>query len=88
MIGLLASVSLTTRLLRPLGVVSAAVRRFGQGDLQARARVHGADDIAQLAQEFNTMADRLERYRRSSLGELLQAPVSYTHLTLPTKRIV
>ena len=72
-LGLLASVSLTTRLLRPLGVVSAAVRRFGQGDLQARARIHGEDDIAQLAQEFNTMADHLERYRRSSLGELLQA---------------
>jgi signal transduction histidine kinase len=72
-IGLLASVSLTGRLLRPLGVVSAAVRRFGQGDLQARARVQGEDDIAQLAQEFNTMADHLERYRKSSLGELLQA---------------
>jgi signal transduction histidine kinase len=72
-LGLLASVSLTTRLLRPLGVVSAAVRRFGQGDLQARARVQGDDDIAQLAQEFNTMADHLERYRKSSLGELLQA---------------
>jgi len=72
-LGLLASVSLTTRLLRPLGVVSAAVRRFGQGDLQARARVQGEDDIARLAQEFNTMADHLERYRRSSLGELLQA---------------
>jgi signal transduction histidine kinase len=72
-LGLLASVSLTTRLLRPLGVVSAAVRRFGQGDTQARARVQGEDDIAQLAQEFNTMADHLERYRKSSLGELLQA---------------
>jgi two-component system, NtrC family, sensor histidine kinase KinB len=72
-LGLLASVSLTTRLLRPLGVVSAAVRRFGQGDVQARARVDGEDDIARLAQEFNTMADHLERYRKSSLGELLQA---------------
>jgi signal transduction histidine kinase len=72
-LGLLASVSLTTRLLRPLGVVSAAVRRFGQGDIQARARIVGQDDIAQLAQEFNTMADHLERYRKSSLGELLQA---------------
>jgi signal transduction histidine kinase len=72
-IGLLASVSLTGRLLRPLGIVSAAVRRFGQGDVQARARVQGHDDIAQLAQEFNTMAAHLERYRRSSLGELLQA---------------
>lgn len=73
LLGMLASVSLTTRLLRPLGVVSAAVRRFGQGDTQARARVKGEDDIAQLAQEFNTMADHLERYRKSSLGELLQA---------------
>jgi NtrC-family two-component system sensor histidine kinase KinB len=73
LLGLLASVSLTTRLLRPLNVVSAAVRRFGQGDLQARARVQGKDDIAQVAQEFNTMADHLERYRKSSLGELLQA---------------
>jgi signal transduction histidine kinase len=72
-LGLFASVSLTRRLLRPLGVVSAAVRRFGQGDTQVRARVHGANDIAQLAQEFNTMADRLERYRKSSLGELIQA---------------
>jgi signal transduction histidine kinase len=35
--------------------------------------VQGEDDIAQLAQEFNTMADHLERYRKSSLGELLQA---------------
>jgi two-component system, NtrC family, sensor histidine kinase KinB len=72
-LGLLASVSLTGRLLRPLGIVSAAVRRFGQGDVQARAQVKGEDDIAQLAQEFNTMADHLERYRKSSLGELLQA---------------
>jgi two-component system, NtrC family, sensor histidine kinase KinB len=73
LLGLLASVSLTARLLRPLGIVSAAVRRFGQGDLQARARVEGKDEIAQLAREFNTMADHLERYRKSSLGELLQA---------------
>ena len=72
-LGLLASVSLTTRLLRPLGVVSAAVRRFGQGDTQARAQLQGEDDIAHLAQEFNAMADHLERYRRSSLGDLLQA---------------
>jgi NtrC-family two-component system sensor histidine kinase KinB len=75
-LGLLASVSLTTRLLRPLGVVSAAVRRFGQGDTQARAQVLGKDDVAQLAQEFNAMADHLERYRRSSLGDLLQAQLA------------
>jgi NtrC-family two-component system sensor histidine kinase KinB len=72
-VGLLASVWLTTRMLRPLGVVSAAVRRFGEGDLKARAAVRGQDEIASVAREFNRMADGLERYRQSSLGELLQA---------------
>lgn len=71
--GVLFSIWLTARFLRPVGVVGAAVRRFGQGDLQARARLEGGDEIAQLAAEFNTMAERLERYRASSLGELLQA---------------
>jgi signal transduction histidine kinase len=73
MIGLFSSTALTARLLRPLGVVGAAVRRFGQGDLQVRARVEESGEIGQLAGEFNTMADKLERYRASSLGELLQA---------------
>ena len=54
-------------------MLSQAVRRFGEGDLAARARVDGKDEIAALAQEFNTMAERLAEYRQSSLGELLQA---------------
>ena len=72
-LGLLASGTLTARLLRPLGVVGAAVRRFGQGDVKARVRLEGADEIALLGGEFNTMADHLERYRASSLGDLLRA---------------
>jgi NtrC-family two-component system sensor histidine kinase KinB len=77
LLGLLAASLLLARALRPLGVVTAAVRRFGSGDLKARAvvvgGVGGPDEIAAVAAEFNEMADRLERYRRSSLGELLQA---------------
>jgi signal transduction histidine kinase len=72
-LGVISSVWLTTRLLRPLGVVTAAVRRFGENDLKARAVVRGGDEIASVAAEFNRMADGLERYRKSSLGELLQA---------------
>jgi len=72
-LGLLASIWLTTRMLRPLRVVSAAVRRFGENDFKARAAVAGEDEIAAVAAEFNRMADRLERYRASSLGELLTA---------------
>jgi len=71
--GLAASVWLTRRVLRPLNVVTSAVRRFGQGDLAARANVRGRDEIAALATEFNTMANHLLRYRQSSLGELLLA---------------
>jgi NtrC-family two-component system sensor histidine kinase KinB len=76
-LGLLTAAWLLSRALRPLGVVTAAVRRFGGGDLKARAVVvsgaAGSDEIAAVATEFNEMADHLERYRRSSLGELLQA---------------
>ncbi|HEX9101551.1 MAG TPA: ATP-binding protein, partial [Polyangia bacterium] len=72
-VGILASGYLTNRLTRPLGVLAAAVRRLGEGDLAARARLDGSDEIARLAREFNTMADHLAEYRSSSLGELLQA---------------
>lgn len=75
-IGLLASASLTHRVLRPVSVLSQAVQRLGQGDLATRARVEGGDEIAQLARDFNAMAEALQRYRQSSLGELLQAQSS------------
>jgi len=68
-----ATATLTTRLLRPVSVLGQAARRIGEGDLVARARVEGKDEIAQLSREFNTMADRLQQYRQSSLGELIEA---------------
>jgi signal transduction histidine kinase len=74
---LAASAAWISRLLRPLDVVSAATRRIGQGDLAVRARVRGSDELARLAGEFNDMAERLQRYQRSSLGELLQAQHSH-----------
>ncbi len=73
LLGLVSSLALTARLLRPLKVLSGTVRLIGEGDLEARVRVEGKDEISALAREFNTMADRLAEYRRSSLGELLQA---------------
>jgi signal transduction histidine kinase len=72
-LGLLASVSITARMVRPLSSLALAVRRFGEGDVEARARPRGGDEIAELGREFDVMADRLEQYRRSSLGDLLQA---------------
>jgi two-component system, NtrC family, sensor histidine kinase KinB len=72
-VGILASVSLTRRALRPLQKLSLAVHRIGEGDLDARARLPGKDEIAEVGHELDVMADRLREYRNSSLGELLQA---------------
>jgi NtrC-family two-component system sensor histidine kinase KinB len=68
-----ASVLLTTRVLRPIAVLGQTAKRIGEGDLSVRADVRGGDEIARLAGELNTMAGRLEFYRKSSLGELIEA---------------
>ena len=72
-LGVLASISLTRRALRPLGILSTTVRRIGEGDLEARAGLPGKDEIAAVGRELDVLVDKLRQYRRSSLGELLQA---------------
>jgi two-component system, NtrC family, sensor histidine kinase KinB len=73
LIGLMASLVLTNRILRPLSVLGQTARRLGEGDMEVRAKVSRQDEIGALARDFNAMADRLAQYRHSSLGELLQA---------------
>jgi two-component system, NtrC family, sensor histidine kinase KinB len=72
-LGVVSTMVITARLLRPLRQLSRAARRIGAGDLSARADGTGGDEIAAVAAEFNAMADQLAAYRRSSQGELLQA---------------
>jgi PAS domain S-box-containing protein len=72
-VGGVASVMTTTRVLRPLGLLTQTVRRIGEGNFEARATVDGNDELAALAGNINGMAQRLMQYRRSSLGELLLA---------------
>lgn len=72
LLGVASSTSLTARILRPLRVVNSAVRRFGEGDLAARAVVEGSDELTLLALEFNRLAEKLARYRASTLEELIQ----------------
>ncbi len=76
LVGFGFSLVLTERAMRPLSVLGQAVRRLGEGDLAARARVKGPSDLEQLGRDFDAMAGRLQAYRESSLGELLQAQQS------------
>jgi signal transduction histidine kinase len=62
-----------TLALRPLSVLTHAVRRIGEKDFAARARVEGTHEIAALAADFNAMAERLAEFEQSSLGAVVQA---------------
>jgi signal transduction histidine kinase len=73
LLGVVLSSLITGRLVQPLARLRGAADRIGAGDFSARVPVSGHDELAQLAATFNGMADRLDRYRRSSLGELLLA---------------
>jgi len=75
-LGVFASLWLTRRALQPLQLLALAVRSIGEGNLDARARLRGEDEIAQVGRELDLMADKLREYRSSSLGELLQAQQS------------
>lgn len=44
----------------PIRQVAAAVNRFGSGDLSTRVPMQRKDEIGELAQSFNEMADRIE----------------------------
>ena len=75
-LGLVASSIMTSRVLRPLGVLGQTARRLGEGDVAVRARVDSGDEIGALARELNTMAEQIQKYRQSSLGELLEAQLA------------
>ncbi len=75
-LGLIASSIMTSRVLRPLGVLGQTARRLGEGDVAVRARVESGDEIGELAREINTMAERIQKYRQSSLGDLLEAQLA------------
>ncbi len=51
---------LARRLTRRIERLQATVERWGEGDLAARAHVHGHDEVATLGRGFNRAADRVQ----------------------------
>ena len=61
------------RTARPIGEVMDAAEKITEGDLSARARVQGPQDVRNLAGAFNRMAEHLEsdeRRRRDLLADV------------------
>ena len=64
-----AALLMAQSIARPLGLLSLAAQKFGEGDFSARAPSAGEDDMSRLGMNFNAMAERLET-REARLAEL------------------
>ncbi|KDN80702.1 sensor histidine kinase [Kitasatospora cheerisanensis] len=76
------TVAVGLRLSQPLHALTHAARRMADGDLTARVRVTGRNEISGLAAAFNAMAERrrqLEDLRKAMVGDVaheLRTPLS------------
>lgn len=61
LIGLIASYALARRFVRPILELGAKAAAVASGDLSVRAPVRSGDELGQLAQAFNEMAETLQR---------------------------
>ena len=80
--GLIAGVSgilivslVSRRVLTPVRALSQAAKRLGQGDFSQRVAPYGRDEIGELGQTFNSMAEGLERAEEQRKG--LMADVAH-----------
>ncbi|MBX3221461.1 MAG: HAMP domain-containing histidine kinase [Labilithrix sp.] len=73
---------------RPLASLSAATRAFGKGELHARAEMRRADEIGEVAQAFDDMADRIaklllaERELLANVSHELRTPLARIRVAL------
>lgn len=70
---LLLTLALSRRILGPIEALTAAARAMERGDLSRRVPAGSNDEIGELAQAFNAMADglaRQERLRRTLVGDV------------------
>ena len=86
----LVMVRLAQGILRPIRELMRSVEAIRRDDFKSRVSVDSEDELGQLAQGFNRMAETLGEYRESSLGELLLAKstLEATMAALPDAVIV
>ncbi|MDR7417917.1 MAG: ATP-binding protein [Armatimonadota bacterium] len=76
------SVFVTRRIMRPVQAMAVASHRIAEGHYRERVPVQGTDELAELAESFNTMASALEQIearRRVLLADVvheLRTPLS------------
>ncbi|MFZ1081712.1 MAG: ATP-binding protein [Candidatus Kryptoniota bacterium] len=56
---------------QPTEKLTDTVRKFGRGYLDARENINSNDEIGELSNEFNRMAERLEKYEEINIEKLI-----------------
>ena len=79
-----ATLWFSRRLVRPLGQLASTARRFGEGDIDARAHLHRNDELGEVGRAFDDMASRTSALISSQ--RQLMADVSH-ELRTPLARI-
>jgi signal transduction histidine kinase len=83
-----ASMWFSRRLVRPLDQLVAAARRFGAGDITARANLIRADEVGDVGRAFDDMADRTAavlQAQRQLMGDVsheLRTPLARIRVAL------
>ncbi len=75
LIGMIAGIWMSRTLTAPLNRLAEAARALGKHDLSQRVTVQGSQEISELGQTFNQMAEQLERAEQ--LRQNLLADVSH-----------
>ncbi|MDH3359245.1 MAG: EAL domain-containing protein [Desulfobulbaceae bacterium] len=57
---IIISLLLTKTLTRPIKKLAMGIHKFGQGNLDQRLQIHSRDEIGELADSFNQMAEKLQ----------------------------
>ncbi|MBI5034375.1 MAG: HAMP domain-containing protein [Chloroflexi bacterium] len=73
LLGVVLGLLISRTIAAPLSSVAQAARKFASHDWSQRVKVQGADEIADVAREFNEMADELERaeiQRRNLMADI------------------
>ena len=60
----IATYFITERIIHPLRVMTGASKSFAKGDFSTRVTVYGNDEVSELANSFNNMAESLENLEK------------------------
>jgi len=89
-LALLVAVFLSRRIVRPVELLTRAVRRMEQGDTSQRVDISTKDEIGELGRAFNSMADslaRVEQLRRNMVNDVaheLRTPLTNLRCQIET----